>query len=518
MILRQSTAVDVLIGPFVDSTDGYTAETAVSPSVRLSKNGQNVVAKNDATTPVHDENGYYNCELDATDTNTVGTLVLFVAGSSTHLPVRHEYQVIEESAYDAIYATGAHPTEVEDLPTNFGSMSITAGGLVSIGTGSGLSAIPWNSAWDAEVQSEVTDALNAYDPPTRAELTSDINSLNDLTTAQVRTQVDDALVAIHLDHLFAANYDPASPPGSATAWANELVESDGGVTRFTVNALENGPSGSGASAASIADAVWAEPIADHSGTAGSTAEALAGAGGGVGGLDAAGVRAAIGLASANLDTQLATIDGNVDAILVDTAEIGVNGAGLTAIPWNAAWDAQVQSEVTDALNAYDPPTRAELTSDINGLNDISAADVWAAATRTLTSSANFNDLSAAEIRSALGLASANLDTQLGTLSTHSAADVWSVGARTLTADTNIDYPTASEVATAVWGESITQPGAVPGGTATARAILGFTSAMLANERQQTATVLTVRNSTDTADLYTAAVSDVGGVATRDGLS
>jgi hypothetical protein len=50
-----------------------------------------------------------------------------------------------------------------------------------------------------------------------------------------------------------------------------------------------------------------------------------------GGLDAAGVRAAIGLASANLDTQLSTIDTVVDSILVDTAEIGAAGAGLTNI-------------------------------------------------------------------------------------------------------------------------------------------------------------------------------------------
>lgn len=49
------------------------------------------------------------------------------------------------------------------------------------------------------------------------------------------------------------------------------------------------------------------------------------------GLDAAGVRAAIGLASANLDTQLSTIDTVVDSILVDTAEIGAAGAGLTNI-------------------------------------------------------------------------------------------------------------------------------------------------------------------------------------------
>lgn len=54
------------------------------------------------------------------------------------------------------------------------------------------------------------------------------------------------------------------------------------------------------------------------------------------------------------------IASEIADILVDTAQIGAAGAGLTAIPWNAAWDAEVQSEVTDALNAYDPPTKAEM--------------------------------------------------------------------------------------------------------------------------------------------------------------
>lgn len=41
-------------------------------------------------------------------------------------------------------------------------------------------------------------------------------------------------------------------------------------------------------------------------------------------------------------------------------EAGGTGDHLTAIPWNASWDAEVQSECTDALNAYDPPTNAEM--------------------------------------------------------------------------------------------------------------------------------------------------------------
>lgn len=53
--------------------------------------------------------------------------------------------------------------------------------------------------------------------------------------------------------------------------------------------------------------------------------------------------------------------------LARVSDIGTAGAALTAIPWNAAWDAEVQSEATDALNAYDPPTAAELTSATSGL-------------------------------------------------------------------------------------------------------------------------------------------------------
>ena len=84
-----------------------------------------------------------------------------------------------------------------------------------IGTaGAGLTAIPWNASWDAEVQSEVNDAL----------------------------------IALHLDHLLAADYDPASKPGVSTALFNELIENDGGLSRFTANALEQAPTGGGGGA------------------------------------------------------------------------------------------------------------------------------------------------------------------------------------------------------------------------------------------------------------------------------
>ena len=92
LLLKANTAVDVLIGPFLDDTDGKTTEEGLTISqadVLLSKNGQALTQKNDATAASHDDHGMYNCELDATDTNTEGTLVLSVQESGA-LPVWHE--------------------------------------------------------------------------------------------------------------------------------------------------------------------------------------------------------------------------------------------------------------------------------------------------------------------------------------------------------------------------------------------------------------------------------------------
>jgi hypothetical protein len=55
-----------------------------------------------------------------------------------------------------------------------------------------------------------------------------------------------------------------------------------------------------------------------------------------------------------------SIAADLVAIEAQTDDIGAAGVGLTAVPWNSTWDAEVQSEVADALAAYDPPTKAEM--------------------------------------------------------------------------------------------------------------------------------------------------------------
>jgi len=102
--LRQSTSVDVPIGPFVDQTDGFTAETGLTltqPDIRLKKNNANWIQKNAAQTLTHEENGYYEVTLDATDTNTLGLLRVAVNEAGA-LPVWSDWLVVPAAVFDAV--------------------------------------------------------------------------------------------------------------------------------------------------------------------------------------------------------------------------------------------------------------------------------------------------------------------------------------------------------------------------------------------------------------------------------
>lgn len=107
--LRQSTSVDLPIGPFLDSTDGVTAETALTltqPDVRLKKNGAAWGQKAAAQTLTHEENGNYEVTLDATDTDTLGLLRLHVAESGA-LPVWDDFLVLPANVYDSLVAASS---------------------------------------------------------------------------------------------------------------------------------------------------------------------------------------------------------------------------------------------------------------------------------------------------------------------------------------------------------------------------------------------------------------------------
>jgi len=144
------------------------------------------------------------------------------------------------------------------------------------------------------------------------------------------------------------------------------------------------------------------------------------------------------------------------AMTLDAAE---TGTGLTAVPWNASWDAEVQSECADALTAYDPPTKTEMTS---AFTEIKGA-TWSSATDTLealrdqgdsawTTATGFSTHSAADVVTELGTGSTLTACATATgFSTHSASDVVTAlgTGSTLTAcATATGFATASDITTA----------------------------------------------------------------------
>ena len=152
MFLKQSTASQsVIIGPFVDKTDGNTQETGLTianTDIRLSKNGGNLAAKTSGG-GTHDEEGWYTITLDATDTNTVGRLQLFCHIEASALPVYHEFDVIEEAVYVDMFASSAAGyagiTEMAaaqtDLDTLTAGVTLAAGAVTDASLAGGLEIV-----------------------------------------------------------------------------------------------------------------------------------------------------------------------------------------------------------------------------------------------------------------------------------------------------------------------------------------------------------------------------------------
>jgi hypothetical protein len=105
--LKEDTATTIVIGPFVDETDGKTAETALTISqadvLVWKQGGTSFNAKNEGTAATHRSNGIYTVPLDATDTSTPGQLIVSVHESGA-LPVRHDFMVVPAHVYDGLMA------------------------------------------------------------------------------------------------------------------------------------------------------------------------------------------------------------------------------------------------------------------------------------------------------------------------------------------------------------------------------------------------------------------------------
>lgn len=156
-------------------------------------------------------------------------------------------------------------------------------------------------------------------------------------------------------------------------------------------------------------------------------------------IDAAGVRTAVGLASANLDTQLAALptDADVSAAVWNASTASYGTAGTYGLLIETNLDAAITSRMatytqpTGFLAATFPTgtianttnitagtiTTATNVTTVNGLAADTITSTALAASAVTEIQSGLSTLDAAGVRTAIGLASANLDTQLGAIPT-----------------------------------------------------------------------------------------------------
>jgi hypothetical protein len=170
--LRKSTASqEVLLGPFLDDTDGKTAETALTianTDIKLWKRGGTTESNKNSGGATHIASGRYYATLDATDTDTTGELIINVAVAGA-LPVRLVCCVFETAVFDLLFASGAAgystltAQQVWEYSTRtLSAFSFTVAANVTQWNGGALPTIPTASenadaVWD-EVMSGHTTA------------------------------------------------------------------------------------------------------------------------------------------------------------------------------------------------------------------------------------------------------------------------------------------------------------------------------------------------------------------------
>jgi hypothetical protein len=218
-----------------------------------------------------------------------------------------------------------------------------------------------------------------------------------------------------------------------------------------------------------------------------------------------------------------TIDGIVDNILLDTAEIGAAGAGLTDLGgMSTGMKAEVNAEVDTALadinldhlvkSAVDTnfATTVHLDSVIGQIADVGTTATFDRTTDALEAIRNRGD---AAWTTATGFA------------THTAADVWSVATRLLTAGTNIALAKGTgvtgfndlsagdvnaEVVDALNTDTYAEPGqGAPGATISIAQKIGFLYKAWRNKHTQTSTEYALYADNTTTKDHDAAVSDDG---------
>jgi len=216
--LRQSTdGQEVPLGYFLDSTNGNDEETGLTianTDIKIWKWGATSLVSKNSGGGTHMSNGIYYATLDATDSNTLGPLVIFIHVSGA-LPVRVECAVLPANVWDAKYGSDKLQVDVTQIGGDTQSATdlkdfADAGYDPSTNKVEGVKLVDTtttntdmvaeaptaaavaDAVWDEAIADHT--AAGSFGEEVQAHATSsEISALNDLSAADVNAEVVDAL-------------------------------------------------------------------------------------------------------------------------------------------------------------------------------------------------------------------------------------------------------------------------------------------------------------------------------------
>lgn len=253
--LRQSTAVTIKFGPGVDFTDNVTPETGLatamdnaSTGIRISKHEANIVDRNDATGVVHDEIGYYDVVLDATDTDTLGPLRVIFNGPTVNLPIVQDYIVVTENTWDSFFGIGN--LNVNTLNVSSGAvvhvLPILAPNGFAITTGSEVGDEDRTRELDG-IRHELSDAAGTLDgkysfniggdtAPVELTIKGIFNSNNDIFDIFANSGTDASPVWEQIGELVGVNNITITTTHVFDMFSNQIVTDLPGIVQVRIQA------------------------------------------------------------------------------------------------------------------------------------------------------------------------------------------------------------------------------------------------------------------------------------------
>ena len=229
-VVLMSSATQPLLFRMVSEVDQYTPVTGLSPTVLISKNGGSFTSPAGAVTEI--SNGWYKVAGNATDTNTLGPLVLHATGTGA-APYDEKYLVIAADLSDTV-RLGL--TALPDADAGVSGGLPTGNGLGQV-TAAAFTAAASQALWDVLAASQTTpgslgkrilDNLNA--------------AITTVPTAAANADAiwDEALAGHVVVGSAGAGVSSASSAGDP--WATDLpgAYADGTAGDIIGNGLEGG--------------------------------------------------------------------------------------------------------------------------------------------------------------------------------------------------------------------------------------------------------------------------------------